>query len=48
MGEHGRAIIKRINEWLGRDSDFIRDSNGVIVKDHQDTFVVRSICSTSN
>lgn len=36
MGENGRAIVKRINEWLGRDSDFIRDVNGHIIKDHQD------------
>lgn len=32
----GRAIISRINEWLGRDSDFIRDQNGMIVKDSQE------------
>jgi len=36
LGENGRAVIKRINEWLGRDSDFIRDGNGLIVKDHQE------------
>jgi predicted P-loop ATPase len=39
MGEHGRAIIKRINEWLGRDSDFIRNSEGIIIKDHQENIV---------
>lgn len=36
LGEHGKAVIKRINEWLGRDSDFIRDQDGMIIKDHQD------------
>jgi predicted P-loop ATPase len=36
MGEHGKAIIKAINGWLGRDSDFLRDSDGRIIKDHQE------------
>lgn len=39
IGEHGRVIVKRINEWLGRDSDFIRDSDGIILKDHQENTV---------
>lgn len=35
LGTHGKAIIARINEWLGRDSDFVRNSDGMILKDHQ-------------
>jgi predicted P-loop ATPase len=42
IGEHGRAIVKRINEWLGRDSDFIRNQDGLIIKDHQEN-VVRAL-----
>lgn len=42
IGEHGRVIVKRINEWLGRDSDFIRNQDGVIVRDHQEN-VVRAL-----
>jgi hypothetical protein len=34
LGEHGKAVINRINEWIGRDSDFVR-VDGVIVRDHQ-------------
>src|SRR5678816_1095038 len=34
-GVAGRKIIEEINKWLGRDSDFIRDSGGMIVKDNQ-------------
>lgn len=36
IGEKGKQVIARINEWLGKDSDFIRDSRGVILKDNQD------------
>lgn len=36
LGTHGKAIVARINEWLGRDSDFIRDSEGGIIRDHQE------------
>lgn len=36
LGPKGRAVLARINEWLGRDSDFIRDKEGMIRKDHQD------------
>jgi len=36
LGDKGKLVIKRINEWLGRDSDFIRNSEGVIVRDHQE------------
>lgn len=31
LGEHGKAVVARINEWVGRDSDFVRDKNGAIV-----------------
>lgn len=33
LGGNGKAVVARINEWLGRD-DFVR-SEGVVVKDHQ-------------
>ena len=36
LGDKGKAVIARINEWLGRDSDFIRDRDGMIVKDNQE------------
>lgn len=42
LGKDGRAVINRINEWLGRDSDFIRDKNGQIIKDHQEN-IARAI-----
>ncbi len=32
----GKKIIGEINKWLGRDSDFIRTPDGLIVKDNQD------------
>lgn len=35
LGAHGKVIIARINEWLGRDSDFVRNTDGIILKDHQ-------------
>lgn len=31
----GKAVVARINTWLGRDSEFIRDKNGQIVKESQ-------------
>lgn len=36
IGAAGKAVIARISEWLGRDSDFIRSADGQIIKDHQD------------
>ncbi len=35
-GDVGKKIITEINKWLGRDSDFIRNSDGVLLKDHQE------------
>lgn len=35
MGTNGKAIIARINEWLGKDSDFIRDQHGMILPKNQ-------------
>lgn len=35
LGPAGKSVISRINEWLGRDSDFIRDTDGIIVAKHQ-------------
>lgn len=36
LGEKGAAVIARIKEWLGQDSDFIRDADGRIIKDSQE------------
>jgi predicted P-loop ATPase len=35
LGANGRQIVARINEWLGRDSDFVRDKSGHIVPKNQ-------------
>ena len=35
LGANGKDIIARINEWMGRDADFIRDSKGMIVPKNQ-------------
>lgn len=35
LGTDGRAIINRINDWLGRSQDFVRDKNGHILPKHQ-------------
>ena len=35
IGANGKAVINRINEWLGRDQDFVRDKNGKILAKHQ-------------
>lgn len=36
LGAKGKSIVSQINSWLGRDSDFIRTSDGMIVKDSQE------------
>lgn len=36
LGDQGKAVINRIHEWLGRDTDFIRDKNGLVVKDSKE------------
>lgn len=36
IGEGGKAVISRINEWIGRDSDFIRNQQGIIVAKNQE------------
>lgn len=36
IGDKGKLVIARINEWLGRDSDFIRDREGIIIRDNQE------------
>jgi predicted P-loop ATPase len=36
LGQQGKLVVARINEWLGRDSDFIRTKDGLIVKDSQE------------
>lgn len=35
LGANGKSIITRINDWLGKESDFIRDTSGKIVAKHQ-------------
>ena len=36
IGEHGKAVVNRINEWVGRDSDFVRNqATGIIIAKHQ-------------
>jgi predicted P-loop ATPase len=35
-GEAGKRVIAEINRWLGRDSDFIRNADGLILKDNQE------------
>lgn len=32
----GKAVITRINEWLGREGDFVRDTKGNILPKHQE------------
>ncbi len=36
LGDQGKAVVKKINEWLGKDSDFIRNPDGAILKDNQE------------
>ncbi len=36
FGEHGKKILARINEWIGRDSDFLRDRSGLILRESQE------------
>ncbi len=34
-GELGKKVIAEINRWIGRDSDFIRSPDGLVIKDNQ-------------
>lgn len=36
LGEHGKAVVGRINEWIGRDSDFVRGTDGRVVAKSQE------------
>lgn len=36
LGERGGDVIKQINGWLGRDSDFIRNREGLILPKNQE------------
>jgi hypothetical protein len=36
LGADGKKVIAEINKWLGRDSDFTRNKDGVIIKDSQE------------
>ncbi len=31
LGDAGKAVVARVNEWIGRDSDFIRNKDGLII-----------------
>jgi hypothetical protein len=35
LGANGNKLIARINEWLGRESGFVRTERGIIVANHQ-------------
>ena len=35
FGTSGRAIVNRINEWLGKDQDFVRTAEGRVLAKHQ-------------
>lgn len=35
-GTDGKKVIEEINKWLGNNSDFIRTTDGAIVKDNQE------------
>lgn len=35
-GEVGKKVVTEISRWLGRESDFIRNADGVIIKDNQE------------
>lgn len=39
LGERGKVVIELINEWLGRDVDFIRDRKGIPLRDNQDNIM---------
>lgn len=36
LGDKGKAIVKKINDWMGRESDFIRTTDGGILKESQE------------
>jgi predicted P-loop ATPase len=36
LGPAGKAILARINEWLGKERDFLRGADGGILKDNQE------------
>ncbi len=36
LGENGKAVVGRINEWIGRDSDFIRNEDGRVIAKNQE------------
>lgn len=35
-GEAGKKVVAEVSRWLGRDSDFVRTPDGLIVKDSQE------------
>lgn len=35
LGADGKKILDRINEWLGRDSDFIRNKKGILADNQE-------------
>lgn len=36
LGTDGKKVVAEINRWLGRDSDFIRNADGLVLKDNQE------------
>lgn len=36
LGEDGKLVVARINEWIGRDSDFIRNKDGLVIAKNQE------------
>lgn len=36
LGDTGKAVVSKIYEWLGKDSDFVRNKDGAIIRDHQE------------
>lgn len=34
IGEGGKAVVARIKEWVGRDSDYVRNKSGIIIARH--------------
>lgn len=36
IGAQGKAVIRLVSEWLGRDSDFVRNKDGLIIAKHQE------------
>lgn len=42
LGSNGRKVLARVNEWLGRNQDFVRNQKGLIIAKHHGN-IVRAI-----